>query len=244
MGWSSSRASAPLRSGGAQTPPRLILKSSHPGQHPAGHVAGAASQEREPGGEPDPTRCRPTPEAPAPLCSHCEAGRSPQPQRAGLAGPCAPHRPPLWADGQELPTHPAFMPACLPGERITWEGGSQETAPGVQVELDWEGGGSGGPEPQPLGAQAEDASAAAPAGRAGRAHRPGPDRRGLIPAPLAQTSGPSLMDGPTLLLETGARCPACPSGSTQQGGKSSQRGLPHDPAGNHSLIHPARAMMH
>lgn len=72
----------------------------------------------------------------------------------------------------------------------------------------------GGPEPQPLGAQAEDALGAAPAGLAGRAHRPGPGRRGSIPAPPAQTSGPSLMDSLTLLLETGAGCPARPSGSS------------------------------
>ena len=31
------------------------------------------------------------------------------------------HHPPLCADGQELPAHLAFMPARLPGERLTWE---------------------------------------------------------------------------------------------------------------------------
>ena len=174
MGWSSSGASAPLRSGGAQTPPRLVLKPSRSGQRPAGHAAGAASQEREPGGESDPTWCRPTPEAPVPLCSHCEAGRSPQPQRAGLAEPRAPHRPPLWADGQELPAYPPFMPACLPGERITWGGGVPGNSP-------WGSGTAGpggqgaveGPEPQLLRAQEEDALGASPS----RASQPGSQTR-------------------------------------------------------------------
>lgn len=65
------------------------------------------------------------------------------------------------------------------------------------------------------------------------------------PSPLAQTSSPRLMDGPTLLLETGAGVPhAWQEAHSREGnlGKEDYRAI--TVGGSHFLIHPGRAMMH